>query len=187
MSTEASDEHDSSDEQESIADEGDNDDGNDSDVDEDEDGDSSSDSQNSTDDEDEDDNVWNSIRDLSWTSKLLSTFNEAKKGFQNQGMTADEAHQEAYQHVLPKLRRNIMSNYVRKIVDAAKLHKDPVHKKIMSTKRKLQEDNDYEAQEAIKYAVKKRKFLIQEATGTLTDDELDYDIEDEEERAMRYA
>ena len=50
-----------------------------------------------------------------------------------------------------------MSNHVRKIVDAAKLHKDPVHKKIMSIKRKLQEDDDYEAQEAIKYAVKKWK------------------------------
>ena len=27
----------------------------------------------------------------------------------------------------------------------------------------------------------------QEATGTLSDDELDYDIEDEEEEEMRYA
>ena len=153
--TEASDEHDSSDEQESIADEGDKgDDDSDEDEDEDHDDNSSSDSQNGTDDEDDDDSVWSGIRDLSWTSKLLSTFNEAKKEFQNKGMTADEAHQEAYQHVLPKLRRNIMSNYVRKIVDAAKLHKDPVHIKIMSTKRKLQEDDDYEAQEVIKYAVK---------------------------------
>ena len=129
--TEASDEHDSSDEQESIADEGDNgddDDSDDDDEDEDDDNKSSSDSQNSTDDEDDNDSVWSGIRDLSWTSKLLSTFNEAKKEFQDQGMTVDEAHQEAYQHVLPKLRRNIMSNYVRKIVDAEKLHKDPVHK-----------------------------------------------------------
>ena len=110
--TEASDEHASSDEQKSIDVEGDNDDGDDSDKDEDADGDSRSDSQNSTDDEDEDDNVWCSIRDLSWTSKLLSIFNEAKKEFQNQGMTADEAHQEAYQHVPPKSRRNIKSNYV---------------------------------------------------------------------------
>ena len=125
--TETSDEHDSSDEQEGIANDGDN--GDDSDEDEDEDGDSSSDSQSSTDDDDEDDSVWSSIRDLSWTSKLLSAFNEAKKEFQNQGMAADEAHQEAYQHVLPKLRRNIMSNFVQKIVDAAKLDKDPVHKK----------------------------------------------------------
>ena len=60
-------------------------------------------------------------------------------------------------------------------------------KKIMSTKRKLQEDYGYEAQEAIKYAVKKEKFLIQEATGTLSDDEIDYDIEEEEEEEMRYA
>ena len=37
-------------------------------------------------------------------------------------------------------------------------------KKIMSTKWKLQEDDDYEAQGVIKYAVKRRKFLIQEAT-----------------------
>ena len=170
--TEASDEHESSDEQESY-----NDCSDDDKEDEDDDDNSISDSQNSTDDEDDKDSVWSGIRDLSWTSKLLSAFNEAKKEFQNQGMTADEAHQETYQHVLLKLRRNIMSNYVRKIVDAAKLHKDPVHKKIMSTKRKLQEDDDYEAQEAIKYAVKKRKFLIQEATGTLSDDEL----EDEEE------
>ena len=83
--TEASDEHDSSDEQESIADEGDKGDDDDSDDDEDEDDDdnSSSDSQNSTDDEDDDDSVWSGIRDLSWTSKLLSTFNEAKKEFQN--------------------------------------------------------------------------------------------------------
>ena len=178
---EASDEHDSSDEQESIAEKRDNgdDDDNDDDEEEDEDDDdnSSSDSQNSTDEEDDDDSVWSGIRNLSWTVKLLSTFNEAKKEFQNQGMTADEAHQEAYQHVLPKLRRNIMNNYVPKIVDAPKLHKDPVHKKIMSTKLKLQEDDDYEAQEAIKYAVKKRKYLIREATGTLSDDIL----EDEEE------
>ena len=41
----------------------------------------------------------------------------------------------------------------------------------MSTKRKLQEDDDYETQEA----------------GTLSDDELDYDIEDEEEEDMGCA
>ena len=97
---------------------------------------------------------------------------------------ADDAHQEAYQHVLPKLRRKIMSNYVRKIHDAAKLHKDHVHKKIIITKLKVQEDDDYEAHEVIKYTVKERNFLIQEVTGTLSDDELDYDIENEEEEEM---
>ena len=111
----ASYEHDSSDEQKRIAGEEDEDD--------DDDDNSWSDSQSSTDDVDEDDSIWSGVRYLSWTSKLLSTFNEAKKEFQNQGMTADDAHQEAYQCVLPKLRRNIISSYVPKIADAAKLHK----------------------------------------------------------------
>ena len=57
----------------------------------------------------------------------------------------------------------------------------------MSTKQKWQEDNDYEAHEAIKYAVKKRKFPVQDATDTLSDDKLDYDIEDEDEVEMRNA
>ena len=59
--------------------------------------------------------------------------------------------------------------------------------KKMSTKQKWQADDDYEAQEAIKYAVKKRKFPFQDTTGTLRDDELDYDIEDEDEVEMRNA
>ena len=62
-------------------DKGDDDDSDEEEEEEDNDNDSSSDSQNITDDENEDDSVWSSIRDLSWTSKLLSTFNEAKKEF----------------------------------------------------------------------------------------------------------
>ena len=49
----------------------------------------------------------------------------------------------------------------------------------MSTKRRLQEEEDYEPEEAIKYAVKKRKYIIQEATGTLSDDELEEEEEEE--------
>ena len=75
-------------------------------------------------------------------------------------MTADDAHQEAYQHVLPKLRRNIMSNYVRKIVGAAKLHEDPVHKKIMSTKRKLQDDDDESYKKMMTMKPKKRSNML---------------------------
>ena len=49
-------------------------------------------------------------------------------------------------------------------------------KKILKTKRKLQEDDDYESEEAMRYAVKK-KYLILKATGTLSDD----DLEEEDE------
>ena len=73
------DEHDISNEQESIADEGVNDGYNyDSDKDEDQgnDDNSSSDSQSSTDDEDDDDIVWSGIGDLSWTSELVDTLDD---------------------------------------------------------------------------------------------------------------
>jgi len=123
----------------------------------------------SSSDEDED-TIWDDIRDLSWTSSLLHAHEEKREELIGEGMSAHEANQEAYRHVLPKLRRNILTNYIRKIVEARKLHEDPIHKKIMSTKRKLQEDEDYEYEEALKYAVKKRKYIIQEATATLSDD-----------------
>ena len=121
--TEASDEHDSSNEQESIAEEGDNDDDDDDDSDEDEDeGDddnSNSDSQSSTADEDDDDSVWSGIRELSWMSELVDTFDGKKPELVEGGMSASDAHQAAYRCVLPKLRWNITTNYMKKILETA--------------------------------------------------------------------
>ena len=58
----------------------------------------------------------------------------------------------------------------------------------METKRKLIEDENYDDVEAIRYAVKKRRYLIQQRTKTLDDDfevprgdETDEDGEDDEE------
>merc|ERR1712208_93153 len=46
------------------------------------------------------------------------------------------------------------------------------HKKIMKTKRKLMDEEDFDYEEAIEHAVKKRKYLIEKATGIgLFDDE----------------
>ena len=38
----------------------------------------------------------------------------------------------------------------------------------MTTKQELQEDDDYELEEAMRYAIKERKYLIGKATGTLS-------------------
>ena len=160
-----------------MANEGENDDDDDdSDEDENDDDNSSSDSQSSTDDEDDDDSVWSGIRDLSWTSELVDTFDDKKAELVEGGMSASDAHQAAYRCVLPNLRRNITTNYIK---ENSKLHQDPVHKKILTTKLKLQEDDDYEPEEAMRYAVKKRKYLIRKSTGTLSDDELEDDDGDE--------
>ena len=50
---------------------------------------------------------------------------------------------------------------------------DSVHKQIMATKRRLMEEEDLKPVEAIQQAVKRRKYLIQKATGMLDDDPLE--------------
>ena len=88
-----------SNEQESIADEGDNDYDDDSDDYDQEDENSSSDSQSCT---VGDDSVWSCIRDLSWTSELMDTFDDKKAELVEGGMSASDAHQAAYRCVLSK-------------------------------------------------------------------------------------
>ena len=59
-----------------------------------------------------------------------------------------------------------------------KLKRDSVHKQIMTTKRKLEDNENFSADEAMRYAIKKRKYLIQDVTGTLSDCELEPDYHD---------
>ena len=40
------------------------------------------------------------------------------------------------------------------------MKKDPVHRKIMQTKREFMENDDFDPQEALEAAIDKRKFLI---------------------------
>ena len=51
----------------------------------------------------------------------------------------------------------------------------------MATKRKLENNDDFDENEAIRYAVKKRKYLIQDVTGTLSDCELGTDDDDDDD------
>ena len=43
---------------------------------------------------------------------------------------------------------------------------DENHEKIMGTKRKLMDDEEYEPEDAIRYAIRKRRYLIQKQTET---------------------
>ena len=44
---------------------------------------------------------------------------------------------------------------------SAALKKDPVNKRIASTAKRLRDEEDYDEDESRKYAIKKRKFLIE--------------------------
>ena len=91
---------------------------------------------------------------------------------------------EVYINELPKLRRNLLSRYKSKVLELEGLRKDPVHKKIMSTKRKLEEEDDFDSDEALEAAIDHRKFLIYKAARFCEEDfnePLNEDDEEEEE------
>ena len=54
-----------------------------------------------------------------------------------------------------------------------------MHNKIMTTKRRLENNENFSADEAMMYAIKKRIYLIQDVTGTLSDRELEQDDDDD--------
>ena len=74
--------------------------------------------------------------------------------------------------LLPVIRKAIYRLYHDRVREMEGLRKDPVHKSIMKTKRKMMEEDDYEEDESLKHAIKRRKYLIQKATGLRDEDVL---------------
>ena len=72
--------------------------------------------------------------------------------------------------VLPEIRDSIYRDYEQLLLLWHYAEEDESHQKVMETKRKLIEDENYDDVEAIRYAVKKRRYLIQQRTKTLDDD-----------------
>ena len=115
--------------------------------------------------------LWNNLYEQAWTTALEEAYEEEKGSFIEKGLSEDAARKSAFKMILPALRQSITSNYVKQLLLCSNMKKDPGHKKIMATKRKLVEEENYGEDEALRYALKKRKYLIQEKTGTLSDDD----------------
>lgn len=123
--------------------------------------------------------LWNNLYEQAWTTALEEAYEEEKGSFIEKGLSEDAARKAAFKVILPTLRQSITSNYIKQLLLCSNMKKDPGHKKIMATKRKLVEEEDYGEDEALRYALKKRKYLIQMKTGTLSDDEPNVDDDDD--------
>ena len=122
--------------------------------------------------------IWDDLTLEAWTPDTEKTFYDKKAEFVEQGVPSHTAYQAAYRYVMPSLRRNIRRLYMAKIELNKKLKRDSVHKQILTTKRRLEDNENFSADEAMRYAIKKRKYLIQDVTGTLSDCELEPDDHD---------
>ena len=73
----------------------------------------------------------------------------------------ESAEEMAYEELKPKYRSSLVSKYQDLVALGSALKKDPVHKKVMSTAHRLRDEEDYDEEEAMQYAVKKRRYLLE--------------------------
>ena len=90
-----------------------------------------------------------------------ATVEETLAGHQNKDI--QEAEEMAYEELKPNYLSQLISHCKYMVGVTAALKKDPVHQRIMKTAKRLREEEDYDDDESMQYAIKKRKFLIHQA------------------------
>ena len=93
---------------------------------------------------------------------LQDIFNETMEETltDHQNKAIQEAEEMAYEELKPNYLSQLISRYKYMVRMTAALKKGLVHQRIMRTAKRLRED-DYDDDESMQYAIKKRKFLIE--------------------------
>ena len=106
--------------------------------------------------------LWDVLVNIA-AENLQDTFNETVEetlaGHQNKDI--QEAEEMAYEELKPNYLSQLISRYKYMVGVTAALKKDPVHQRIMKTAKRFREEEDYDDDESMQYAIKKRKFLIE--------------------------
>ena len=110
-------------------------------------------------------NLWTYLKNKA-LEKNDKKFRKKQEAFINKGESEDDAEISAFHSVLPDIRKDISKAYTELLLVWHYAEDDKSHEKIIETKRKLIEDDDYDVDEAIYSAVKKRKYIIEKETKT---------------------
>ena len=160
------------------------------DEDEEEDDDETDDENDEEYDDDSDANVqkirpWDMLMDIT-SDNMQDRFNETveKTLEENPGTDIQKAEEVAYDKLKPKYLSDIISRYKYMSEFSAALKKDPVNKKIASTAKRLRDEKGYDEDESRKYAIKKRKFLIEKMMDNY--DPPSYEETEEQTSALPY-
>ena len=129
--------------------------------------------------------IWNYLKE-----KVVRAV--AKERYETPGEVEDEMMEDEGKamikiEMMPTVREGIMKAYTTTLMLWHYAKRDPVNKKVKETKRKLIEDEDYEPDEAIRHAVKKRRYLTQKATGVHEEDDLGWDDSEVEQSTEDYV
>ena len=107
---------------------------------------------------------WASLK-MEAMTKNMPEFQELTETFTADGLEKEEARDKAYLTTLPKLRKDLQSIYLNRLLWIAQMKKDPIHKQIMKTKDAFANDDNFDPEEALEAAVDKRKFLMKRLFG----------------------
>ena len=112
-----------------------------------------------TNDSDEAD-PWRAIIDEA-TAELHTKHSELVQSFKNDGFSKIDAKKQAFAAILPELRKELGNVYMDRLQWMSQLKRDPVNRKIMKTRDAFVADDEFDPDEALVAAVKKRKFLLE--------------------------
>ena len=93
--------------------------------------------------------------------ELRTKHNEIVQSFQNGGFSEIDAKKQAFSEILPDLRKKLGNIYLHRLKWMTQMKRDPVHRKIMKTKDAFVDEDDFDPDEALTAAIKKRKFLLE--------------------------
>ena len=115
---------------------------------------------------------------------LSETVEETLAEHQNKNI--QEAEEMAYEELKPNYLSQLISRYKYMVWMTAALKKDPVHQRIVKTAKRLREEEDYEDDESMHYAIKKRKFLIERKLDEYDPPSYEEDEEQSQTQSLPY-
>ena len=93
---------------------------------------------------------------------LHDTFNESVQHTveKHPDMDTEEAEEVAFDKLEPRYRAEVIDRYQSFLRVSKAMKKDPLHKKITATAKRLRDDDEFDEDEALRYAIKKRRYLL---------------------------
>ena len=93
-------------------------------------------------------------------SKVRDQYEDILQALLMEGHDESEAKEEAFEKILPVFQKELADVYMNNLAWMKAFKKDPIHKKIMTTRDDYVNNNMFDPDEAIAAAVDKRKFLL---------------------------
>ena len=121
---------------------------------------------------------WDEFRERVKVIKLKD-FRHLVNSLQKAGLSKKRARIRAYNEMLPELQKELRHQYIDHLKWVHMLREDPIHEAILETRKKFQEEEDMDFNEAVEAGVNQRKYLLNRVFQPL--EESDTDKEDTDE------